>query len=159
MKFPDKVLMGQSISSNLSGKAVPKLDFTKVNAKYKSTSMKVDMKDVQLKQNYKLSENNTLNKQPAVNDEGRIIKMENNRLKAEKKLYERNKDKLKEKIKKLKKLNQEIKEKYHKLSNTLKLAQNKIEVLESYIKKATSMPTTDDTVNKRNLNNTSMVFR
>jgi hypothetical protein len=65
---------------------------------------------------------------------------------------------LNRKYEKYKRLFKEIKSKLLKLTKTLKLALNNIEILKLQNKKlVASIPTTEDTVNKRNQNNTSMV--
>ena len=154
-KFPDKVSMGQStISNNLSEKIVPKLDFTKVHSKYTTPSVKFDIKQTLPKKGDKFSEYNTVNNKNIVNEENKVIIREHRKMKAEIKIFEKINQKLKEKVTKYKNLYHELKEKFIKLSNALKIAQQKIEMQDTSAKK---MPTTDDTANKRNMNNTSMV--
>lgn len=155
VKFPDKVQMGQSINSIFSGKTVPKLDFTKVNAQYKSSIFKQEIKDIKIGKKDKdyTSVMKNVNLFDDDNTNNRL-----NRINADLKIYQKINKKLKTKYDKYKRLYQEKKAKEIKLSNTLKLAQYKIEVLESHYKKmGSSIPTTEDTLNKRNQNNTSMV--
>jgi chromosome segregation ATPase len=158
LKFPDKVSIGMSMNSNISGKTVPKLDFTKVTAKYKSNNMKVDLKDIKIKETDKFSDYSTVNKMVTLKDDDKPFARENSKLKGDLNLAQKINEKLKQKLEKYKQSYKELKDKFLKLGNTLKLAQNKIEVLETHVKKGlTNIPSTEDTVNKRNLNNTSMV--
>lgn len=145
--------MGHSMNSNFSKKTVPKLDFTKVQAKYKSNNMKVDFKNLQIKDHDKLSENVTsVNKNTQLDEEKKDIKL---------RMALNINEKLRGKVEKYKNSYRELKEKFLKLSNTLKLAQSKIDVLESHMKKGIGLnvPSTEDTMNKRNMNNTSMVLK
>jgi predicted nuclease with TOPRIM domain len=155
-KFPDKVSMATYTSNNITGKSVPKLDLTKVLSKYTSPSVKFDTKQSVLKKADCYSEYNTVNNKNILNEENKTIIRENRKMKAELKIYEKNNGKLKEKLMKLKNLYQDLKVKFIKITNALKTAQQKIEMQDTISKK---VPTTDDTVNKRNMNNTSMVIR
>jgi len=155
-KFPDKVSMASYTSNNVTEKSVPKLDFTKVHSKYTSPSVKFEIKQIIPKKNDIYSEYNTVNNKNIVNEENKTMIRENRKMKAELKIFEKNNHKLKEKLKKFKNLYLELKDKFIKLTNALKIAQQKIEMQDTSGKK---IPTTDDTVNKRNMNNTSMVNR
>ena len=155
-KFPDKVSMASYTSNNVTEKSVPKLDFTKVHSKYTNPSVKFDIKQNFPKKNDNYSEYNTVNNKNIVNEENKTMIRENRKMKAELKIFDKNNQKLKEKLKKFKNLYLELKEKFIKITNALKIAQQKIEMQDTSGKK---VPTTDDTVNKRNMNNTSMVNR
>ena len=119
-------------------------------------SLQFEIKQTIPKNNDIYSEYNTVNNKNIVNEENKTMIRENRKMKAELKIFEKINQKLKEKLKRFKNLYLELKEKFIKLTNALKIAQQKIEMQDTSGKK---IPTTDDTVNKRNMNNTSMVYR
>lgn len=159
VKFPDKVHMSLSIHSDVSGKNLPKLDFTKVREKYLSTIMKVEKKEIKLIAD-KTSEYNSNNTIINGNEDEIALKKhinDDNKIKSELKILHKTNENLKLKVDKYKKLYQDTKTTLIVYSNSLKIANTKIEMLETQVKKISVMPTTEDTVNKRDRNNTSMV--
>ena len=155
LKFPDKVQMACNIQSKISYKSIPKLDFTKVHAKYKRTTLKVEKKGIKLIDDKK-SEYNSVNKKISAQEDEIILK-DDYKIKSELKISQKYNDKLKLKVEKYKKLYQETKATLVKFSNSLKIANSKVIILETQVKKLSIIPNTEDTVNKRDRNNTSMV--
>ena len=137
---------------------MPKLDLTKLSQKYKSNVIFDPKQQFPGKNEIKNLENKSGNNKNTEKEETNPINRENNKLLAEKKNLIYINEKLKEKLKKYQQLFKDFKEKFVKISKKYKLALNKIEILEAPVKKRISNPTTDETVNKRNFNNTSMVF-
>lgn len=152
--------MSLSINSNLSGNSIPVLDFTKVRAKYKTAISKVEIKEIKLIAD-KNTENNSTNKTMIGQISEIDTRNQNNndtKIKSELVLTNKINAKLRIKVEKYKKLFQETKNTLIGYSNSLKIANVKIEMLESQVKRLfASVPTTEDTLNKRDHNNTSMV--
>ena len=139
--------MSQKIECNTFAMSIPKLDFTKVNAQYQ-TNLKEELKDIKIGDEKK-TDYNCKNKKFGNFDK---------EIEADLMNFERINKILNRKYEKYKRLFKEIKSKLLKLTKTLKLALNNIEILKLQNKKlVASIPTTEDTVNKRNQNNTSMV--
>ena len=146
--------MSQKIECNTFAMSIPKLDFTKVNAQYQ-TNLKEELKDIKIGDEKK-TDYNCKNKNFGNFDSN--IYNKNKEIEADLMNFERINKILNRKYEKYKRLFKEIKSKLLKLTKTLKLALNNIEILKLQNKKlVASIPTTEDTVNKRNQNNTSMV--
>jgi hypothetical protein len=146
--FPDKVKspLNRSINNKSSLNLVPKLDFSLVNAKYQSETMK----KVKIMDHKKLDKNLTKLEEELTNQ---IEKLKND-LKKTNQISES----LQNKVEKYKKAYEDIKKKYSKEKENYKALNLKVEFLEIQLKKYfTPQASTDDLSYKQMEHNTSMV--
>lgn len=128
---------------NKSNSFIPKLDFSKVQEKYNNDNMK----------KINVINNNKIMKQNNRKDKEEFLEAEVTNLN---KLNQ----KLRLKLDKYKNGYKDLKEKYKSLKIQFKLCSNKVEFLETQIKRMTNRQSTEDITNKRfeMVENTSMVL-
>lgn len=157
MKFPDKVQMEKDAAThNKSNSLIPKLDFTKVQEKYNNENMK----QVHVFGNKKNNNDNKIIKTTTTNNNNDNNKIKDDAFEKEKKSLVNKVQKLKAKIDKYKSRYKDLKEKFIDLKVKYKLSNNKINFLETQIKRNSNIHSTGDLTNKRleiNADNVSMV--
>lgn len=121
---------------------IPKLDFTKVQEKYNSETMK----KISVLQNKIPKTNLKKEREEDPDSELKNLKKQNSVLQ--------------KKLEKYKNGYIELKEKYKNLKSSFKISNNKIEFLEMQIKRMTNRQSTEDMTNKRteHVENVSMVI-
>lgn len=131
VKFPDKILMKQNMSMNKSGCGIPKLDLTKVKGKYQSLGNNIQIAEGHAKSNRSSNE---------------YIEKLKFQLKA-----------CKNTIRMMKRKIDKYKNAYSVQKQQIAKLKTKCELLDLQLKKSGSS-TNDEQSNKKDVNNTSMVY-